>query len=65
MGYVSFVYPCVLELESHLQYFVCNDVKSIFSQQEYLILEIEPCDFLTIFLRFWPFEPIALIRFFI
>ena len=28
---------------------------SIFGQQKHFIMEIEPCDSLTIFLRFWPF----------
>ena len=32
---------------------------------KYLILEIEPRDFLTIFLRFWRFEPHCLINFFL
>ena len=28
-------------------------------------MELEPCDFLNIFLKFWPFEPHFLINFFL
>ena len=37
----------------------------MFGQWKHLILEIELSDFLTIFLRFWPFEPHFLINFFL
>ena len=42
-----------------------NDLISISGTQKRDTLEIEPCDFLNIFLRFWPFEPHFLINFFL
>ena len=34
-----------------------NDEVSIFGQQNQLTLEFEPCDFLSIFVRFPSFQP--------
>ena len=38
---------------------------SIFGQQKHFIMEIEPCDSLTFFLRFWSFGLHFLITFFL
>ena len=44
--------------------FECNNhVVSIFSQQKHITVEIEPCEFLKIFLRFWSSESLCLIYF--
>ena len=58
--YVTLVCPNLKSIFNTL-----NVVISIFGQQKHLTLEIEPCDFLMIFLRFWPFEPHFLINVFL
>ena len=66
MGYTFVINIVHLKTEFHLKHFECNnDEISIFSQQKHLILEIEICDFLKIFLRFWSFEPHFLMNFFL
>ena len=49
MGFPFFAYLVYSNLNSTVKYFECsNDVISIFGQEKYLNLKIEPCDFLRI-----------------
>ena len=55
-----------LNLNFIFNIFECSTYEiSIFGQEKHYIVEIEPGDFLTIFLRFWLFEPHFLINFFL
>ena len=47
---------------SQYQFLACKEDELWFSLH---FLELEPCDFLRIFLGFWPFEPHFLINFFL
>ena len=62
MGYILIVNLVYLNFNSIFN--ILNVImKYRFSPIKALILEIEPRDFPTIFLRFWPFEPHVLINF--
>ena len=65
MGYtfhVNLVYSC---LNSVFNILNITTMQYRFLPIKHLILEIEPSEFLKIFLRFWKFEPHFLINFFL
>ena len=58
IGYPFLAYLVYSILNSTFKYFECtNDVISICGREKYLNLEIESCNFVNNFLRFWPLEP--------